>query len=286
LEALVNGLLLGTVYGLAGIGLAIIFGVLHIVNFAVGELIVLGAYTTFWICTLFNVNPIFALPISSLAMLIIFYAIEKLNVEPLLKSSEFALMTLLVTYALSLLIRNLQVALWTGDFRIVPTPPEYSFTVSIGGTYAYFIRILAFIISIAVTILLYLFFTRTMTGRAIRAIADDLEAARLVGVSPTRIFRITFGIAGITTAIAGSLLGMIYPFNPASGTVYGTKAFIVVVLGGMGSMVGAFTGGILLGLVEIFSGILWVGGMKEVVSYIFFIAVLLLRPSGLFKGRV
>jgi len=286
LDTLINGIMIGTVYGLAGIGLAIIFGVLHIVNFAVGELIILGAYTTFWACILFNINPLFALIVSCIILALVFCAVEKLSIEPILGSEEFVLMTLLITYALSLLLRNVQTVLWTGDFRIVPTPPEFMFLVTLGTTSMYFIRLLAFIISVVIVIFLYLFFTKTMTGRAIRAIADDVEAARLMGVSPTHIFLVTFGIAGIVTAVAGGLLGMIYPFNPASGAIYATKAFIVVVLGGMGNMVGAFIGGIILGLIEAFAGTIWIGGMKEVVSYLFFIIILLFKPTGLFRGRV
>ncbi|MEM1547262.1 MAG: branched-chain amino acid ABC transporter permease [Candidatus Methanomethylicia archaeon] len=286
LDTLISGIMIGAIYGLAGIGLSIVFGVLHIINFAIGEFIILGAYITFWLCILFNIHPLLAVLSSSFIMLLISFAAEKLTIEKIMKSEQFALATLLITYALSLLLRNLELILWTGDFRSIPIPPGYSFLISIGGSNVYFIRILTLIISMLTAIFLYLFFTRTMIGRAIRAVADDIETSQLMGISPKRIFLITFGLGGAVAGIAGSLFGMIYPFNPASAGVYGTKAFIVVVLGGMGSMLGAFVGGILLGIVEAFSGVIWLGGMKEVISYLMFIIVLMFRPTGLFRGRV
>jgi branched-chain amino acid transport system permease protein len=284
-QNLVFGLFVGSLYGIAAVGLALIFGVLKILNVAHGELLMLGGYITFWLFTLLGVDPFVSLLISGPALFLFGLALERgvfrhvarLSGETRIKNS------LLVSFGLTLIVQNTVIRLFSADERGVQM--SYSGAgLNVLGIALPYTRLLILAIALIAILGLHLFLQRTYTGKAIRATAEDWEAAALAGIDIQRIYRLTFGIGAALAGMAGTLVSVNYGVSPSIGLVWTLKALVVVVLAGAGSVMGAFPVGLLLGAAEALSGTFIGPAYRELVGLVIFLLVLLLRPQGLF-GR-
>jgi branched-chain amino acid transport system permease protein len=282
LQAVVSGLLMGGIYALAAIGLTLIFGVMKIINFAHGSFMMLGMYTSYWLFVWFGLHPYYSLAVSFIVLFLVGGLIQRFLISRI-EHTE-AQNVLLITLGLSLILDNLAAFLWTADYRTV-RPTIFAGTAFIGEIMVSIPKLMAFIFSLFLTLGLYLFLKKTDTGKSIRAIADDIEGSRSVGINIRRISFICFGIGSGVIGAAGSMITPFFPVSPTVGSVFVNTAFIVVVLGGLGSFWGALVGGLIVGLAESIEATYHPGAMQQFVTYIIFILTLLFRPTGLFGGK-
>jgi branched-chain amino acid transport system permease protein len=280
LQVVISGLLLGGVYALFAAGMNMIFGVLRVINLAHGELMMLGAYTTFWLFALANVNPLLSIPISALVMFSLGAVIERTMIERVV--GQPLLSSLLLTFGLSTLFMGTALSLWTANFRSVP---YLTGSVSVLGIDLSQTRLVAFAIALTLTALTYGFLRFTTFGKAIRATAQNAEVAQVCGINVGRVRLVTFALGSAMAAVAGSLIAMIFTVSPEMGRIFIGRAFAIVVLGGLGSFVGAFIGALVLGVVETVTAYFTDTQIAEGVSYAVLVLVLLLRPSGLFGEK-
>ncbi len=278
LQNAVNGLLLGGTYALVAVGFSMVWGILNVVNLAHGALVMLGAYVTYWLFSLYGVDPLLSLPLSGALLFALGYPLQRLVINQVIRASF--LITFLLTFGLDLLITNLALAAWTADIRSVTT--GYSGrSLSVGPITLPLIRVLALLVAVAATALLYWVMARTRLGSAIRATASDHEAARLMGIPVGHVYGLTFALAAATAGIAGGLISLSFPIFPAMGNSYTLVAFVSCVLGGLGSVPGALLGGVLLGLLQTYASA-WLGpNYDNIVAFGALIAVLIVRPAGL-----
>lgn len=277
-QVAVSGVLLGGVYALISIGLTLIFGVMRVINFAHGEFLMIAMYATFWLFHLYGLDPYLSIALVAALLFLVGLATQAVVVRPILRGSSS--MQIFATVGLSIVLQNAALLIWKADYRSVDT--FYSKAViSIGPLLVGISRLAAFVTALAITAALFLFLKKTYLGKAIRCTTQDRTAALLMGINIGRINLITFGIGAALVGIAGSLLMPIYPTFPTVGTYFVLIAFVVVVLGGMGNVTGAFLGGLIIGLVEAFSGF-YVPALKEAVYFVVFILVLIVRPTGIF----
>ena len=281
LQILVNGVLFGSMYGVAAIGLSLIFGTMQIIFIAQGAMMILAAYITYWIFTLTSVDPFFCfvliIPIF-LGIGWIFYAGLFSRVAAAGKNPS-----LLLAFGLMILLENLMSLAWTANTRAVTT----SYTgmgLTVGNIQISFTRLVVFLISLLATGLVFFFMKKTLWGKAVRAASENIKAAALLGISPRRVSGITFSIGIALAGIAGVATATTYPFDPYFGFVFSLKALIAVAFGGIGSVGGAMFGGILLGVIESVSAYTISGGWADAISYGAFLLVLMFRPQGIF-GR-
>lgn len=277
-QVAVSGILLGGVYALISIGLTLIFGVLRVVNFAHGEFLMIAMYASFWLFQLWGVGPYVSMPVVVALLFVVGVVVQFLVIRPILKAS--ASMQIAATVGLSTLLQNLALVIMTANYRSVDTPLSKA-VVSAGPILLGVSRLLAFLVALAITGLLFLFLQRTYPGKAIRCTTQDRTAALLMGINIDRVYLITFAIGSALVGVAGALLMPLYPVFPTVGAYFVLVAFVVVVLGGLGNLTGALLGGFIIGLVEAFSGF-YVPELKEAVYFVVFIIVLLIRPTGLF----
>lgn len=278
LQNAINGLLIGGTYATVALGLSLVWGVLNVVNIAHGAFIMLGAYTTYWLFTLYHVDPLLALPLAGAALFLLGYPLQRVLINQVLRASF--LVTFLLTFGLELLITNIALAAWSADIRSVTT--VYSgWSLPFGPLAFPAVRMLTFAIAALVALLLHLLLTRTHLGSAIRATASDLEAARLMGIPIAHVYALTFGIAAATAGIAGGLVSLSFPIFPAMGAGYTFIGFVVCVLGGLGSVPGALIGGLIFGLLQAYAAAFLGPNYNNVVAFSSLILVLLVRPAGL-----
>lgn len=281
IQTLLSGLLTGGLYVQIGIGLSLIFGVMRVINFAHGELMVVGMYLTYALFTFFGIDPFLSLLIVAPVLFFFGAAIERIFIQPVLRAKEEN--QILLTVGLSLILSNGLLLLFGANYRNVTT--SYSGAVFYLGPISLSVPMsLSFLATILMTGALYLFLMKTWTGTAIRATAEDREAAMLVGIDARRMGLLAFGIGTALVGAAGSLLDPIYYIFPAVGGPFTLKAFVVTVLGGMGSITGALVGGLLLGVAESLGAVYLSTGYKDAIGLLLFLGVLLVKPSGLF-GR-
>ena len=280
--SVVNGLTTGAVYALIALGLTLIYGVLHIINFAHGALLMLALYGVFFLHRGLGIDPYAALPLMVPAMFVLGYALQRLVIGRASHGKDENI--LLVTLGLAIVLENLALMLWKSDTRTIDTP--YSFaTVDILGAMISVPKVVAFAGALAVASLLLLVIARTDLGRAIRAIAKERQGAKLVGIDVEHVFALSFGIGLACLGAAACFLLPTYYVNPQVGNGFVLIAFTIVVLGGMGSFAGALAGGLIIGVVESLGG-LWLGeSLGQIGIFLIFIAVLLFRPQGLFGAR-
>lgn len=278
-QVAISGVLLGAVYALLAIGLNLIFGVMRIINIAIahGDLLMLGAYATFWLFTLWGANPLLALVLVAPGMFLLGMALQRVLVDRVV--GQPLLSSLLLTFGLSSLLVGLALNLWTANYRSVPA---FSGSLVVGGVALSVPRLIAFSVALAITAAVYLFLTRAKLGKAVRATAQNAEVALVCGIDVASIRRLVFGLGTALAAAAGALLAVIYTIYPEMGRAFLMKAFAIIVLGGLGSFQGAFLGALALGVAEAFAGYLWNTQIAEAVAYVVFIGVLLVRPGGLF----
>jgi len=285
LQQLILGLLLGGLYGLAAAGLSLIFGVLKVLNVAHGELIMVGGYAAFWLATDLGLDPFVALlgviPLTAALGLVLygglFGFVVRFDEETRVKNS------LLVGFGLALTLHALAVRLFTADERSIPTTYGGQ-TIAVGGLVVPLGRLGSLGVALALIGLTHLFLARTRWGQAIRATAEDWEAALLQGIDVRRAYLLAFAIGTGLAGAAGCLVAVGYSISPAIGLEWTFKALIVVVLAGLGSLFGTFVGGLVLGAAEAASAFTFGGPYREVVGLLLFFCVLLARPQGLF-GR-
>jgi branched-chain amino acid transport system permease protein len=284
-QQLLLGLLIGGLYGLAAAGLSLVFGVLKVLNVAHGELIMLGGYGAFWLFALLGLDPFAslalvvpgALLLGALLYWALFGFVVRADEETRVKNS------LLIGFGLALALHALAVRLWTADERSIPTPYGGA-VISLGGLSVPVVRLVSLLLALALTGGLHLLLARWRWGKAIRATAEDWQAALLTGIDVRRAYLLAFAIGTGLAGAAGTLVSIAYSVSPSIGLEWTLKALIVVVLAGLGSMLGTFAGGLILGVAEAASAAAFGGPYREVVGLVIFVVVLVVRPRGLF-GR-
>jgi branched-chain amino acid transport system permease protein len=276
------GVMLGGLYALIANGLSLVFGVMRLINLAHGDLVILGSYLAYAILTLFGLDPVIGLVISVPVMFCLGFLIQKY-----LMSRAFAISTetpLIIAFGISLIIQNANQIAWTPLSRALNTTyAQESFFI--GGLQLPLIYLFDFIAGIVVMVLLHTFLKVTYLGRAITAASQDKRAARLMGINTNRVYGYAFAIAMISAAIAGVFLGMTFPFTPTSGTSFLTIAFGTVIIGGLGSMLGTFIGGIILGVFQTLGGYFFGSAAQMLVVYLIVLIILAVRPQGLLGSR-
>ncbi|MDQ7829701.1 MAG: branched-chain amino acid ABC transporter permease [Armatimonadota bacterium] len=285
LQNLMFGLLIGGLYGLAAVGLSLVFGVLRVLNVAHGDLIMLGGYATFWLFAWWGIDPFLAAVVSALLLFGVGVVLYQGAFRPLAAFHEEARVktSILVGFGLALALHSAAILAWEADERAVTAYAGQ--VLPVGPVVVPLARLGGFVAAVVTLGGLHLFLTRTRTGRAIRATAEDREAAMLMGVPVGRIFVVAFGLGSALAGVAGSLVTLADAISPAIGLFWTLKALIVVVLGGMGHILGTFVAGLFLGVAEALSGFLAGNVYREVVGLVLFLLVLTLRPEGLFARR-
>ncbi|HKS23124.1 MAG TPA: branched-chain amino acid ABC transporter permease [Thermoanaerobaculia bacterium] len=278
LQALISGVLIGGVYALIGIGLTLIFGVMRIINFAHGELLMLGMYATYFLFALLHVDPFLSVIIVAPLLFLVGALLQKTILNRAL--GALPQNQILLTIGLGLILSNAVMLAFTSDYKIVTTSYS-SASVTVGSISISKPMAISFAITCAITAALYWFLLKTDTGQAIRATAQDREAARLMGIDVRRMSILAFGLGSALAGTAGALIAPTYYIFPQVGSVFTLKAFVITVLGGMGSVVGATLGGVLIGVAESVGGVYAGAGWKDVVVFVLFLLVLLFKPSGL-----
>ncbi len=281
-QTLVNGLFIGGTYALVSIGLTLIYGVMLILNFAHGEFLMLGMYLAFWMFTLFGLDPYVSVPIAAVLIFILGAAIQRGLVQRVLTSHPLNQIILLL--GVSTLLMGLAQFFWSAEPRALHVAYETE-VLALWGLRLSIPRLIAFGASLAISVGLFVFLKLTKTGKAIRAVSQSRDAALLMGIDVKFIYALTFGIGAAITAVAGVFLTPNFRILPTIGQSFSVTAFVVVVLGTMGNFMGAFVGGLLIGVVEVFAGYYLGGDVKIIASMAVFILVLLFRPSGLFGRR-
>jgi branched-chain amino acid transport system permease protein len=280
IQGVILGILTGGVYALMAGGQTLIFGIMKVVNLAQGAMVILSAYLTYTLFTSVGIDPFLAVLITTPAMFCLGVAVQWLFLRQL-RSEDAAELSLLVTFAIALGVEGvLSVAYSTSYQSVNASYANASFTVA--GYQIGAVRLYAFLLSVAVLGLLYLLLHRTRFGRAVRATVQNPEAARLLGVEPTRIRALGFGLGTATAAAAGSVFGLIYPFNAGSHYDLISQLLSVVVLGGLGSLGGAVVAGMIIGVASSVVAVAWSPTWSQFTFFVVLLAVLLVRPRGLF----
>ena len=282
LQILVNGILKGGLYALMAMGMSLIWGVMDIINIAHGSFIMLGAFTTYWLFTLLGMDPFLSLFFSIAILFLLGYGVQKYIINYIIRASAF--ITLILAFGIEIFINNLALVLWTADVRKVEVPyGAANFTIGNWVTIPT-IRLIAFLMVIVISAVFFFILNRTNLGRSIRATSQDLDAARLVGVDVARTYAITFGMGVGAAAAAGTLWSILFPISPIMGGELTLKSFVVVIIGGLGSMLGPIIGGLALGVTEAF-GSTWFGSTYEnLIGFSILVLVLILRPKGILGG--
>jgi branched-chain amino acid transport system permease protein len=285
-QNLIFGIFVGSIYGISAVGLALVFGVMKMLNVAHGELLMVGGYVSFWLFQAAGIDPFVSLLISPPLMFVfgiflnqlLFRRIAKFDAETKIRNS------LLISFGLVLILQNVAQQLWTADDRSIQT--AYSGEgINVLGIALPYTRIADLGLALLVVLALQLFLSRTYLGKAIRATAEEWESAILVGVNIRRIYVVTIGLSAALAAVAGALVAIGYGISPTIGLQWTLKALVVVILAGTGSIFGVFPAGLLLGVGEAFSGIVAGAAYREVFGLLIFVIILIIRPQGLF-GKV
>ena len=278
LSSLANGVMLGGLYALVALGLTLIFGVMKIINFAHGALMMWAMYASFWLAKLGGVDPYLSLAVTLPLGFAVGYAVQRAVITPVLEAPEHN--QLLMTLGLALFLENLALLAFKADPRTLLVSYSQA-SVSLGPILLSLPRLLAFAGALAVTLLLFLFLKFTDLGKALRAAAEERDGAALVGIPVQRVYAVAFGIGTACVAAAGAMAVPFFYVSPEVGNTLVITAFVVVVLGGMGSFAGALAGGLLVGVVESLGGLFVHGSLAQIGIFALFILVLLFKPSGL-----
>jgi len=281
-QLLISTVLLGGIYALIAVGLTLIFGIMRVVNFAHGEFLMLGMYLAFWSFALWGVDPYFILVVAVPLFFAIGLGVYALVMRGVIHASHNV--QIFTTVGLSTALQNVALVLWTGDFRFV-RPWESSVVVRILGAAFNLSQVIAFAVALIFTLALFAFMKWTHAGRVMRATAQDGEAATLMGINTDRVYRLAFAIGIACVGVAGVLVSPLYSVYPTAGLQFVLLAYVVVVLGGLGDMVGALLGALIVAGVEVIGSYVFGSAWKEVIYFVLFIAVLVFRPAGLFGQR-
>ena len=279
-QAVLSGILIGGVYALVAIGLNLIFGVMGIINFAHGALLMLAMYISYWTFTLLKLDPYISLLIIIPALFLIGMIMQAFVVSRVINKSHES--QILLTMGIMLFLENLALFLWSPDPRALTGYYLTGRVMSFLNTSLSIPRLLAFVCALVMTAILYVFLKKTFLGKAIRATKDDIEGALTVGIKTKHIYVIAFGIGSACVGAAGAVIVPFFYTSPYVGKVFLLNAFMVIVIGGMGSFGGAIIGGLIIGLAESIGAIFMPGGLKHIISFVLFIVILMFKPSGLF----
>jgi branched-chain amino acid transport system permease protein len=287
LQDLVNGILAGGILAVVALGFSLVWGIMNIINLAHGAFVMLGAYVTYQLFASFAVDPFVSLPISFVVMFALGYLIQRYLINWVARAP--ILTTFLLTFGLSLLMVNLALIVWTGDQRGVTTAYSGA-NFSVLGVTVPWAKLFTLAAALGITGIMQLWLTRSKTGRAIRATSMDIGAAQLSGVRVAQIYAIVYGLGAGLAGVAGTLISLSYAINPTMGDPFLIKAFVVCVLGGLGSVEGALIGGLTYGIVEAFATQLDVtigtqhisgSGLQDAIALVVLLIVLIVRPTGI-----
>jgi branched-chain amino acid transport system permease protein len=282
-QAVINGLLIGGIYALVSIGVTLIFGVVKIVNFAQGEFVMIGMYISWFLATQFGVDPVLSLLVSMPALFLVGVLVQHLLIRRVLGQND--LPQIFLTFALSLLVLNVALMAFTANYRTVHTSySDEAFHVA--GLYVPVAKLIAFGVAMLLSGLLWAFLHGTDLGKAMRAASQNRDVAQLMGINPNRVFAVALGIALALAGAAGSLLMPFYPAYPMVGQVFVLMAFVAVVLGTLGNVIGALIASLLMGVAESL-GIQFIGADSGlIVVFLLLLGTLAFRPSGLAAGAM
>jgi branched-chain amino acid transport system permease protein len=278
---IIIGILLGGLYVVVAQGLSLVFGVMKVINVAHGTLVILGSYLAFAALSAFGIDPILGLLIGAPIFFLLGILIEKFLLNRAVRMSADA--ALIIAFGIALVVQNAIQIIWTPMSRSLIT--DYSFeSIQIGDIYIPVVYILDFVAALVVMLVIHQFLKRTYLGQAITAASQDRQTAELMGINPNRVYQIAFGVAMALAAVAGVFYGLTFPFNPTTGNALLIIAFGVIILGGLGSMVGTFIGGLIFGLSQTLGGHFFGPTGQLLVPFMMVLVVLTVRPQGLF-GR-
>ena len=280
IQTVTSGILLGGLYALIALGMTLIFGVMRIINLAHGEFLMVGMYVCYILFKHWGVDPYLSLVVSVPLLFVIGVVIQRYLILPVIKSNAPGENQILLTAGIGLVMTNAALLIFSPNYFTVLTSYSNA-TVSLGKISVSLPLLWDFLISFGITGLLYLFIMKTDTGCSIRAVAQNIESARLMGINTDRIMIITFGVGAALVGAAGTLFMPIFYVFPAIGELFTLKAFLVTVLGGMGSALGALVGGVTLGVVEQIGASYISMALKDALGFVIFVLVLIFRPSGL-----
>lgn len=279
-QQLTNGMVLGSIYALCALGFTLIFGVARVVNFAYGELLMLGAFVTLSLMTLLHINFFAALPIGMAVIAVLSVLVYVVTVRPVMRDP---LQALLVTTGVLYVLREVAIFIWGTAPRQMEMGVEDA--LEVGEIIVTYQRLVAIAMMILLVVSMYLILYRLRIGKALRAVAQNRAGAEAIGLDVDRIVCFAFAVSGAMACAAGALIGALYATEPAMGGAPLLKSFVIVIFGGLGSVPGAIVGGLLIGLIETFAGTYISYAFKDVFTFLIMIAVLLFRPAGLFGGR-
>ncbi len=282
IQLLLQGVLMGGVYGLIALGLSLIFGVMGVINFAHGPMIVIGMYFSYWILILAGIDPYLSLPITAGLMFLVGYLVQSMVVNRILDFPEAMQVVPLVS--VGLIMENAALLFWGPDPRSPQTALGLA-SLQLGPVSLDLSRLLAFVLAIVITLAILAFLRLTDMGKSIRAAADNRIGAQVVGLRVNRINNFSFGLGAATTGAAGALLLPLMPVSPYLGHDFTLIAFVIVILGGMGSLMGALAGGFILGVSESIATIFLPSTLKHAVSFGVLIIIMLIRPQGLWGEK-
>jgi branched-chain amino acid transport system permease protein len=286
LQAVSAGILNGGIYAVISMGLALVFGVVNIVNFAHGEFLMVGMYLTYWAFFLLKIDPHLSIFLCFIVLFCLGYITQKAVIERTFDKPFEGEVQIFVTVALSIIFVNGIQMLWSSDYRGLDIH-YVSKGITLAGTFFLnLFKLGSFVITLIVSYLLYFFLTRTDVGRAMRAITENRGAAELLGIDVRKHYCLAFGIGAGMTGIGAALLAPTFYIYPGVGLIFVLKAFVIIVLGGMGSVSGAFVAALIIGIVESVGGILIGGAFTQVVIFAIFILTMLFKPTGLMGGRM
>jgi len=281
LQTILSGILMGCIYALVAVGLCLIWGLMEIVNFAHGEMLMLAMFTSFWGFTLFHLDPLLSLPFCMLLLFLVGVATYFIIIKKILKAPFLA--QILATFGLGIFLRYLAQFMWSPDFRTIKDP-ILSGNLNVGGLFIGIPQLAASVICVVTFIILYLLINKTETGAALLATSEDREAASLMGINSDKMFALGWGIGAACLGVAGALMSNFYYIFPEVGFSFSLIAYVAVALGGFGSIPGSFVAGIIIGLVEFLSGLLIAPAFKYAFVFLIYLLVVFIRPQGLW-GR-
>jgi branched-chain amino acid transport system permease protein len=281
-QLVVSTLLLGGIYALIAVGLTLIFGVMRVVNFAHGEFLMLAMYLAFWSFALLKLDPYVTLVLALPLVLALGLASYHMVMRPVIHASHNV--QVFTTVGLSIALQNLALVLWTADAHFVRTA-YYAVVVRLGGAAFNLAQLVAFAIAVLATAALFAFLRWSYTGKIMRATAQDRQAASLMGIDTGRVYALTWAVGVTCVGVAGVLLAPVYPVYPTAGLQFVLIAYVAVVLGGLGDMAGALIASLIVATVEVVGSYLIGTAWKEVLYLLLFIAILVVRPAGLFGQR-
>lgn len=288
LEDTINGILMGSIYGLTALGLTVIFGVLKVINFAHGSLLMVGMYAAYWAVTLSGVHPYLTLTLVIPVMYFFGYYLQDIVIKPIFKAEKEVrepITVIIVTTGVWYVLDNLTLLIFGPQYRTIQENPLRGKMIELGGMLISVPKLWGFVAAILTAAIVYLFLQKTRMGRAIRATSLDREAASLMGIKQFKIYNIAFGIGTATAGIAAVTLVPFYNVFPTVGVLFDIKGFIIVVLGGLGSIGGAILGGIIIGVIESVGPQFMAATWTEGIVYGLFLLFLFVKPSGLFGVR-